>query len=139
MMLYLIESCFVYVRNIHMKQKNILQKKIKNGLSINTKWNCDCSKFQSLDGFNLTEEQCKTSEYMCEHNIVMLVGYGGSGKSSSTQAFVNMLNHYDKSSLLLAPTGRAAKVLSGFTGKYASTIHRGLGYMPPDTWQYDKR
>mgnify|MGYP002508763838 FL=1 len=68
----------------------------------------------------------------------MLVGYGGSGKSSSTQAFVNLLKHYNKSFLLLAPTGRAAKVLAGFTGENAMTIHRGLGYMPPNDWNYNK-
>ena len=75
---------------------------------------------------------------MCKHNIVMLVGYGGSGKSSSTQAFVNLLKNYRKSFLLLAPTGRAAKVLAGFTGENAMTIHRGLGYMPPNDWCYNK-
>ena len=107
-------------------------------MSINTEWDCDYSKYRSLDGFDLTDDQCKTSEYMCKHNIVMLVGYGGSGKSSSTQAFVNMLNAYHKSFMLLAPTGRAAKVLSGYTGENAMTIHRGLGYMPGHGWGYNE-
>ena len=114
-----------------------ISDKIKEGLSINTKWDCDCSKFRKLDDFELTIDQCKTSEYMCNHNLVMLVGYGGAGKSSSTQAFVNLLKHYNKSFLLLAPTGRAAKVLAGFTGEDAMTIHRGLGYMPPNVWNYN--
>ena len=51
---------------------------------------------------------------------------------------MNLLKHYDKSFLLLAPTGRAAKVLAGFTGENAMTIHRGLGYMPPNDWCYNK-
>lgn len=114
-----------------------ISDKIKEGLSINTKWDCDCSKFRKLDDFELTIDQCKTSEYMCNHNLVMLVGYGGAGKSSSTQAFVNLLKHYNKSFLLLAPTGRAAKVLASFTGEDAMTIHRGLGYMPPNVWNYN--
>lgn len=63
---------------------------------------------------------------------------GNSGKSSSTRAFINMLDKYDKSYLLLAPTGRAAKVLSVFTGKNAMTIHRGLGYLPPFEWGYNE-
>lgn len=115
-----------------------IANKIREGMSINTEWDCDCSKYRSLDGFDLTDDQCKTSEYMCKHNIVMLVGYGGSGKSSSTQAFVNMLNAYHKSFMLLAPTGRAAKVLSGYTGENAMTIHRGLGYMPGHGWGYNE-
>lgn len=114
-----------------------IAEKIKEGLSINTKWDCDCSQFRRLEGFDLTPDQCKTSEYMCIYNIVMLVGYGGAGKSSSTQAFVNLLKHYNKSFLLLAPTGRAAKVLAGFTGENAMTIHRGLGYMPPNDWSFN--
>lgn len=115
-----------------------IANKIREGMSINTEWDCDYSKYRSLDGFDLTDDQCKTSEYMCKHNIVMLVGYGGSGKSSSTQAFVNMLNAYHKSFMLLAPTGRAAKVLSGYTGENAMTIHRGLGYMPGHGWGYNE-
>ena len=115
-----------------------IANKIREGMSINTEWDCDCNKYRSLDGFDLTDDQCKTSEYMCQHNVVMLVGYGGSGKSSSTQAFVNMLNAYHKSFMLLAPTGRAAKVLSGYTGENAMTIHRGLGYMPGHGWGYNE-
>lgn len=131
------ESLSVCKKETYETEKYIAEK-IKEGLSINTEWDCDCSKFRSLEGFDLTEDQCKTSEYMCKHNIVMLVGYGGAGKSSSTQAFVNLLKHYNKSFMLLAPTGRAAKVLAGFTGENAMTIHRGLGYMPPNEWCYNK-
>ena len=130
------ESLSVCRKETYETEKYIAEK-IKEGLSINTKWDCDCSKFRSLDGFDLTLDQCKTSEYMCIYNIVMLVGYGGAGKSSSTQAFVNLLKHYNKSFLLLAPTGRAAKVLTEFTGENAMTIHRGLGYMPPNDWNFN--
>lgn len=131
------ESLSVCRKETYETEKYIAEK-IKEGLSINTKWDCDCSQFRRLEGFDLTPDQCKTSEYMCIYNIVMLVGYGGAGKSSSTQAFVNLLKHYNKSFLLLAPTGRAAKVLTGFTGENAMTIHRGLGYMPPNEWCYNE-
>ena len=130
------ESLSVCRKETYETEKYIAEK-IKEGLSINTKWDCDCSQFRRLEGFDLTPDQCKTSEYMCIYNIVMLVGYGGAGKSSSTQAFVNLLKHYNKSFLLLAPTGRAAKVLAGFTGENAMTIHRGLGYMPPNDWSFN--
>lgn len=114
-----------------------IARRIKEGLESKTIWNCDCSKFIELDGFKLTEEQQKTSKLICGNNLVMLVGYGGSGKSSSTKALINMLKSYKKSFLLLAPTGRAAKVLSGYTDENAMTIHRGLGYRPPD-WGYNE-
>ncbi len=132
------ESLSVCKKETYETEKYIADR-IKEALSINTKWDCDYTKFQELDGFHLTDDQCKTAKYICEHNLVLLVGYGGSGKSSSTQAFVNMLNQYCKSHLLLAPTGRAAKVLAGFTGENAMTIHRGLCYMPPNDWQYNEK
>ena len=124
-------------KNTYETEKYVAEK-IKEGLNIHTKWNCDCSKFQELQGFKLTDEQCKTSQYMCENNIVLLVGYAGSGKSSSTQAFTDMLEYYNKKFLLLSPTGKAAKVLSGFTGKDAMTIHRGLAHIPPNYWGYNE-
>lgn len=132
------EALSVCKKSTYETEKYIADR-IKEALSVNTKWDCDYAKFRKLDGFELTDNQCKTSEYMCNHNLVLLVGYGGSGKSSSTQAFVNMLNEYHKSHLLLAPTGRAAKVLTGFTGENAMTIHRGLGYMPPIDWHYNEK
>lgn len=115
-----------------------IAEKILKGLKINTQWNCDYKKYNKLDNFELTENQCKTSEYICKYNIVILNGFGGSGKSSSTKALINMLRDYNKSFMLLAPTGRASKVLSSYTNSHASTIHRGLGYMPPLSWFYNE-
>ena len=114
-----------------------IASRIKEAIKTDVKWNCDCSKFKVLNGFELTEEQQKTCRYMCEHNIVLLVGYAGSGKSFSTQAFTNMLDAYKKSYLLLSPTGKAAKVLASYTHREAMTIHRGLGHIPPSTWTYN--
>ena len=65
-------------------------------------------------------------------------GFAGSGKSSSTKALINMLDANNKTYLLLAPTGRAAKVLSAYTQRQASTIHRGLAYNPSEGWGYNK-
>lgn len=114
-----------------------IAKRIKEGLNINTKWNCDYTKFQELDNFKLTEEQCLVSKYMTEHNIVLLVGNAGSGKSSSTAAFINMLKHYNRRYSIYAPTGKASKVISGYTGENATTIHRGLMYNPQKGWGYN--
>jgi exodeoxyribonuclease V alpha subunit len=71
------------------------------------------------------------------HNISILRGGGGVGKSQSTKAVINMLKDNNKSFLIFSPTGRAAKVIAEFTNESASTIHRGLGYMPPD-WYYNE-
>ncbi|RYZ80259.1 MAG: ATP-dependent endonuclease, partial [Proteobacteria bacterium] len=61
--------------------------------------------------------------------IFMLKGYAGTGKTTVISALVNALPHINKKYVLLAPTGRAAKVISGYSGKLAQTIHRKI-YFP---------
>lgn len=51
-------------------------------------------------------------------------GYAGTGKTTTIGAMVKALPLYQMKSLLLAPTGRAAKVLSNFSNKKAFTIHK---------------
>lgn len=57
-------------------------------------------------------------------DILVVNGYAGTGKTSALAAVINSLKDYDIASVLLAPTGRAAKVLSSFAGAPAQTIHK---------------
>lgn len=57
-------------------------------------------------------------------DILVVNGYAGTGKTSALAAVINSLKDYGINSVLLAPTGRAAKVLSGFAGAPAQTIHK---------------
>lgn len=61
-----------------------------------------------------------------EHSIFLLRGYAGTGKSSLVGAFSRMLLSLNYPQALLAPTGRAAKVLEGYCGLPAFTIHRTI-------------
>ncbi|MCD4730916.1 MAG: AAA family ATPase [Bacteroidales bacterium] len=61
-----------------------------------------------------------------ENSLFVLKGYAGTGKTSLVSLFVNNLYHLNKKSVLLAPTGRAAKVFSGYSGKKAFTIHKKI-------------
>jgi len=61
-----------------------------------------------------------------DENIFLLNGYAGTGKTSLTGAFVKTLHKYGFKTVLLAPTGRAAKVFSNFAGQRAYTIHKRL-------------
>ena len=56
----------------------------------------------------------------------LLQGYAGTGKTTLVTTLVNTLPQIGMRYQLMAPTGRAAKVLSGYTGKNATTIHRKL-------------
>ena len=59
-------------------------------------------------------------------DIMVVAGYAGTGKTSAMAAFVKTLHQFRYKFVLLAPTGRAAKVLSGFTGFGAFTIHKHI-------------
>ncbi len=60
------------------------------------------------------------------HPMYLLKGYAGTGKTSLVSAFVNHLRATGRRFVLMAPTGRAAKVLSRYTGFSAFTIHRRI-------------
>lgn len=58
--------------------------------------------------------------------VFVLKGYAGTGKTSFISAMVKVLPEIRKKAVLLAPTGRAAKVLSGYAGQPAWTIHKRI-------------
>ncbi|NLA24761.1 MAG: AAA family ATPase [Bacteroidales bacterium] len=58
------------------------------------------------------------------NEIFILKGYAGTGKTSLLSALIKSLPSFGINSILMAPTGRAAKVLSSFAEKPAYTIHK---------------
>jgi exodeoxyribonuclease-5 len=62
----------------------------------------------------------------CADTLFLLKGYAGTGKTSTISALVKVLDELKIKFVLLAPTGRAAKVLSKQSGKTASTIHKKI-------------
>ena len=61
----------------------------------------------------------------------LLQGYAGTGKTSLVKTLTTILPQIGMNFILLAPTGRAAKVMSGYTNAAASTIHRKLYRFAP--------
>tara|TARA_R100000306_G_scaffold125_3_gene224 strand:+ start:3171 stop:4595 length:1425 start_codon:yes stop_codon:yes gene_type:complete len=64
-----------------------------------------------------------------DNEIFLLKGYAGTGKTTIVGTLVKNLWKLKKSSVLLAPTGRAAKVISNYSNKEAFTIHKKI-YFP---------
>lgn len=60
------------------------------------------------------------------NDLFILTGYAGTGKTSLVISLVNTLQDVRWKVVLLAPTGRAAKVLSSYTSKPAYTIHKKI-------------
>jgi exodeoxyribonuclease V len=90
------------------------------------------SLFKNL-GNKPTDDQSaalkKLASYICDNNndtIFLLTGYAGTGKTSVISAVVKTLDLLRMKSVLMAPTGRAAKVLASYAGKPAFTIHKKI-------------
>lgn len=69
------------------------------------------------------------SEFVCENDknkLFIIRGYAGTGKTTLVGALVQTLQRIDKRTVLLAPTGRAAKVFSVYSNQKAYTIHKHL-------------
>ncbi len=58
--------------------------------------------------------------------LFILKGYAGTGKTSLISSFVRILRRHNYQVILLAPTGRAARVLSNYSEMPALTIHRKI-------------
>lgn len=76
------------------------------------------------------QEACELlSEFLFDpdpHSAFMLKGYAGTGKTSLVSAIIQSAPQLKIKTLLLAPTGRAAKVLSGYSHRKAYTIHKKI-------------
>ena len=60
------------------------------------------------------------------NSLFVLKGYAGTGKTTSMSVLVKLLPKYQMKAILLAPTGRAAKVLGNYSQKPAYTIHKKI-------------
>lgn len=67
-------------------------------------------------------------------NIFILDGYAGTGKTTIISALIKTLPYYNIRTELLAPTGRAAKVLSNRSLQQAYTIHKKIYYTQTDDY-----
>lgn len=61
-----------------------------------------------------------------ERDVLLVKGYAGTGKTSMIGTFIRTVNELKLKTVLLAPTGRAAKVLSSISGVQATTIHKRI-------------
>ncbi len=60
------------------------------------------------------------------NRVFLLKGYAGTGKSSLIGSLVKTMAHFNQKTVLLAPTGRAAKVFSAYADQPAFTVHKKI-------------
>ena len=61
-----------------------------------------------------------------DNDILVVNGYAGTGKTTAVSAVISVMKEFQTKCVLLAPTGRAAKVLSSYSGQPAFTIHKHI-------------
>lgn len=140
------ETFSISLKKTYIRERYIAETILEGIKNNNNVWHCDIEKYRYAGDVSLTNEQLKVVKSICKNQISILQGSAGVGKSQSTKAVIRMLDDKNKKYKLLAPTGKAAKVLADFTGRPASTIHRGLCYNPqrlgknnkPDPWGYNR-
>lgn len=72
--------------------------------------------FERLDDFVLDRQTARKT--------FVLRGFAGTGKTSVIGALIKVLRMHEQKTLMLAPTGRAAKVMSSYSRRMAFTIHK---------------
>lgn len=84
-----------------------------------------------FQGINLTIDQKYALEEIqaflnSDEHVFILQGYAGSGKTTLLMGIVSYLEAIEQKYQLMAPTGRAAKVINQKSGHEATTIHKGI-------------
>lgn len=88
-----------------------------------------CKSLGNTPTSDQSEALKKIAGYICDNNndvIFLMTGYAGTGKTSVISSVVRTLDLLRMRSVLLAPTGRAAKVLASYSGRQAFTVHKKI-------------
>lgn len=84
-------------------------------------------EIQSELNIKYAENQINAIKSAAENRIMILTGGPGTGKTTTLNGIINLFKKQNKTVLLAAPTGRAAKRMNEVTSQEAKTIHRLLG------------
>ncbi len=87
---------------------------------------------EQRDGVTFAPRQKLALEKALSHNLLVLTGGPGTGKTTTIKGLIALLEARKKKIALAAPTGRAAKRMSEATGHEAKTIHRLLKFSPSE-------
>lgn len=102
--------------------KNAFYKLLLNDLGFEAKPKQDIA-LQQISSFVVDEKK---------DSVFLLKGFAGTGKTTIISSLVKNLWKLKKTGILLAPTGRAAKVIANYSGQEAHTIHKKI-YFPKKT------
>ncbi len=99
-------------------------------------WEDKVKEVEEKQGWEYTEQQIKGIETVLENQVVMITGLAGTGKSSVVAGMLKVLEEYSFSQCALS--GRAAARMTEITNISGYTIHRLLGFVPGEGFEYNK-
>ena len=105
------------------KKLTLMQKLNPGG---NRDFTSDIERVEEVEEIRYESLQKAAIQSCLEHNLFILTGGPGTGKTTTLNAVIRLLKQSRKTLSLAAPTGRAAKRMSELTGQAAQTIHRLL-------------
>ena len=121
--------------NLALKIKDILKNQINKDVTLYT---TILKQIEEDNGFEYDEIQRNAIKIAMENKCVVITGGPGTGKTTITRAIVEILYRHGMTTLLAAPTGKAAKRMKEVIGHDASTIHRLLGYTPQGGFMHNE-
>lgn len=110
----------------------------KTHIRVRPDWMNIVRKIEVAQGWEHTDEQLEGIKTVLENNVVIITGYGGTGKSTITNAMTSILQDYEIKQTCLS--AKAAQRLSECSGLPALTIHKllGIGIVDEDGKTYSQ-
>jgi exodeoxyribonuclease V alpha subunit len=100
-------------------------------------WELKIKKLEERQGWKYTDEQYNAIRELLTNQVLLVTGYGGTGKSSTVSAMTEVLSGYGFAQTALS--GRASSRMQEITGEAGYTIHRLLGYNPRTGFFYNSK
>ena len=117
---------WIYLYPFYKAELNITERLCKLDESKNVKkiknFETEIRIQEKLLDIELSEKQFEAIKQINEHNICIITGGPGTGKTTIIKCVLEVYKHHKKKVVLCAPTGRAAKRMSETTGEEAKTI-----------------
>lgn len=88
------------------------------------------AEVEKEQGYEYTREQKQAIYNILDNNVSILTGSSGTGKSSTVTPLIRIFQYYEQEISQCALSGRAASLLTEYTGLTGKTIHRLLRYVP---------
>lgn len=126
----------VYLRWVYDSERNITNRVLlasRLGSDYPGNFNKDIARIERDLDITFDEKQRRAVKESCCHQMMILTGGPGTGKTTTLNGIIRILEAKGEKVGLATPTGRAAKRITELTGREAKTIHRLLEYTQTGT------